>query len=105
MKTKKLRKKNKIDISSITSKYQVRKILEKDIPKVYDLCKSNLLYYEYLKDELTFESIKEDLKALPVGKTSKDKFYIGFFENKNLVAVMDFVLDYPKVKEIWIGFL
>lgn len=39
------------------------------------------------------------MTALPPQKSCDDKFYVGFFEDKSLVAIMDLILDYP-VKEI-----
>ena len=44
-----------------------------------------------------------DLKALPEGKSFEDKFYIGFFENDRLIAIMDFILSFPKEDTIFIG--
>lgn len=44
-----------------------------------------------------------DLKALPEGKSLEDKFYIGFFENDSLIAIMDFILSFPKEDTVFIG--
>ena len=44
-----------------------------------------------------------DLKALPEGKSLEDKFYIGFFENDRLIAIMDFILSFPEEDTIFIG--
>ena len=35
------------------------------------------------------------MKALPPKKSLKDKYYIGFFEVKELDAIMDLILYYP----------
>ena len=52
---------------------------------------------------MTGESILDDMKALPPGKSYDDKYYIGFFENDSLVAIMDLILDYPTKGIAFIG--
>lgn len=49
------------------------------------------------------QSIREDLHALPPGKTEMDKFYIGYFDQCNLVAVMDLILVFPDDETASIG--
>lgn len=93
-----------MDISSISKKYQVRKITEKNIPEVLELCLGNPLYYKHCPPMVTFESIEEDLKKLPPRKTLKDKYYIGFYEKEELLAVMDLILGYPNNQTMFIGF-
>ena len=93
-----------MDISCISKKYQVRKITEKNIPEVLELCLGNPLYYKHCPPMVTFESIVEDLKKLPPRKTLKDKYYIGFYEKEELLAVMDLILGYPNDQTIFIGF-
>ena len=43
------------------------------------------------------------MKALPPGKSYDDKYYIGFFENDSLVAIMDLILYYPTKGIAFIG--
>ncbi len=93
-----------IGINEISTSYNVRKINLENIDEVYDLCKKNVMYYEHLKEELYKEGIKEDMFALPPGKTIKDKYYIGFYENSELVAVMDLIKGYPNDETAYIGF-
>ncbi|MDE7324768.1 MAG: GNAT family N-acetyltransferase [Lachnospiraceae bacterium] len=47
--------------------------------------------------------MKEDMEALPPGRRREDKFYIGFFKEDKLAAIMDFILDYPQEKVVHIG--
>lgn len=49
------------------------------------------------------QSLLDDMKALPPKKSSKDKYYIGFFEVKELVAIMDLILYYPNEDTAFIG--
>lgn len=52
---------------------------------------------------MTKESIAGDLKALPPGKTSEDKYYIGFYDNNVLIAVMDLIKSFPDDETVLIG--
>ena len=40
----------------------------------------------------------------PPGIPQEKKYFIGFFENETLVAVMDLIDGYPKPKTAYIGF-
>ena len=52
------------------------------------LSESNPMFYEYCPPFVTRESILNDMKALPQGKTDAEKYYIGFFEGQKLIAIM-----------------
>lgn len=93
-----------MNISKFSEKYSVRRIQDEDIPKVYSLCKGNPVFYEYCPPEVTMEGIKEDMTVLPPGKSKEDKYYIGFWDGENLVAVMDLILKYPGEETVFIGF-
>lgn len=41
---------------------------------------------------------------MPPNKTYKDKYYIGFYNNDVLVAVMDLICKYPNDETAFIGF-
>ena len=92
----------KIDL--LSDIFGVRRLDANDIDIIYDLCRSNRIFYQYHPPFVTAESIEDDMRALPPGKDYKDKYYIGFFENKALVAVMDLILDYPERNIAFIGF-
>lgn len=91
-------------IELLSSKYKVKQIEEKDIQDVYLLCKSNPLYYQFCPPYVTIDSIKNDLTALPQGKTLDDKYYVGFYQDQILVAVMDIIDGYPHAETAFIGF-
>ena len=40
---------------------------------------------------------------MPLEKSMDDKYYVGFFEKSELVAIMDLILDYPKKDIAFIG--
>lgn len=93
-----------LDISLFSSKYQVRRLTPEDLPDIYSLCQENPFYFKYCQEELSLETILKDMRDLPPHKTYKDKYYIGFFENENLIAVMDFIDRYPENNCAFIGF-
>lgn len=80
-----------MNIYLLSNQYDVRKILDKNIPDVVNLCEGNPLYYKHCLAAVSTEQIKIDLMALPPNKTYKDKYYIGFYSNDTLVAVMDLI--------------
>ena len=53
---------------------------------------------------MTEDSVRADMAALPPHKTVEDKYYLGFFKNETLVAVMDLILGFPNEKTVFIGF-
>lgn len=92
-----------MNICEISSKYTVRKLTVEDINEIYDLSAGNPLFYEYCPPYVTKESILRDMHALPPQCTEDDKYYIGFFQEDNLIAVMDLISGYPKEDTVYIG--
>lgn len=93
-----------MDIKNFSQEYNVRKLEEKDIPVVYSLCTPNVTYYEYCPPFVTEDSIRKDMNALPPKKTKQDKYYVGYFKDNKLIAVMDFIDAYPEPTVAFIGF-
>lgn len=97
-----------LEISRFSLTYNIRKLNETDIPIIYDLCSHNPQYYEYCQknpEETELKKvIREDLTALPPGKTSADKYYVGFFDKEELIAVMDVIDGYHEKNMAFIGF-
>ncbi len=93
-----------LTIENLSEKYTVKRLGKNDISTVYNLCRQNTLYYEYCPPFVTPESIEADMTALPPGKTADDKFYIGYFDDDKLIAVMDLILGFPEADTVYIGF-
>ena len=93
-----------IDLSNICPPYTVRRLDNNDIQTVYDLCKGNTLYYRYCGKDITPDLIRDDLAVLPPNTTPEQKFYVGFFDDGELVAVMDLVCGYPTYETAFVGF-
>jgi len=93
----------KLLVNHLSSCYTVRLMTEEDIEDIYTVCKQNRIYYDYMKLEPTIETIKQDMTILPPGKTKEDKFFIGFFEKDQLIAIMDLITGYPNNNTAFIG--
>ena len=94
----------KLKVDNLSRKYAVKLLSDKDVAAVYNLCSKNTLYYDYCPPFVTPESIEADMAAIPPGKTANDKFYLGYYDNDNLIAVMDLILGYPDEETAYIGF-
>ena len=77
---------------------------EADIEMLVEICKQNTVFYEYTEARPTKENILDDMKATPPGIDMQDKYYFGFFDGRELVAIMDLIDGYPKAEIAYIGF-
>ena len=93
-----------MEIQLLSQTYKVSRLEENTIPSILKLCEGNPIYYRYAPPAASKESIKEEMAALPKGKEPKDKYYLGFWDNGELAAVMDLIVKYPDPKTAWIGF-
>ena len=82
-----------MEISSLSKFFVVRKLTINDVDTIYDMMSKNEIFYQYHPPFVTKESVVEDMEALPPNKSYDDKYYIGFFENDSLVAIMDLMLS------------
>lgn len=64
----------------------------------------NHLYYQYCPPYVTRKSIESDMRALPDNVDFKDKYYVGYFKNGKLIAILDLIDGYPKKDIVFIGF-
>ena len=93
-----------IDISKLSKRYSVRVLEESDVETLVEICKQNTVFYEYTEARPTKENILNDMKATPPGITMDDKYYFGFFYDRELIAIMDLIDGYPKAEIAYIGF-
>ena len=93
-----------MDIRNLSTKYDIRKLKEADADHVYEVMQGNPQYYLHCPPAVTHQSIIDDMRALPPRTTYEDKYYIGYFENGCLVAVMDLILNFPNKETAFIGF-
>ena len=92
-----------LDIDSLSTSHQVRRITPADISDVYTLCKSNQKYYKYLNAAPTVESLTEIISRVPDGVETTDKHFVGFYENDHLISVLELITGYPEKDDAFIG--
>lgn len=90
-------------IENLSSDYFVKQFTEEDIPEIYELAKKNETYYKYMKTKPTYENLKDVITSLPPNKTLEDKFFLGFYYNDQLIAILDLILKYPNENTAFIG--
>lgn len=94
----------KIEIKELSKQYDVRKLELDDVEMIYSFCKKNTQYYEYCGKDISTELIENDIQVGPPGIPMEQKYYVGFFDNGNLVAIMDLIDGYPDIEYVFIGF-
>ena len=92
------------DLAALSETYRVRRLGAEDIEEILALCRSNPQYYAYCGKETSAELIGQDMAVTPPGIPPEQKYYIGFFEDARLVAVMDLIDGYPEADCAFIGF-
>lgn len=92
-----------IQYKNFSNTYSVRKLDTSDLDVVYKLCLSNPLYYQKMHSEITLDSVRCDMTNFPQNKTVDDKYFLGYFKDQCLIAIMDLILDYPQNGTLWIG--
>ena len=92
-----------MQFEKLSQRYYVRRLNEADALEVYALYQSNPQYFEAMRDVPTLESARADLMALPPNKTYEDKYYLGFYDRDELIAVMDLILAFPNTETAFIG--
>ena len=93
-----------MDINKLSNIYNVKRINNDDILKIYNLCKDNKEYYNFFPPFVSIELIKKDMKLLPPNTSIEDKYYLGYYCNDKLIAVIDLILNYPNKNSVYIGF-
>lgn len=88
---------------NFSGRYDVRKLKKEDAGRIYELCRMNDLYYRFCPPLATMESIGDDMTALPPGKTMESKYYVGYYEEDRLIAVLDLIDGYPEKEIVFIG--
>ena len=88
---------------ALSSIYTVRRLDEKDAEAVFCLYQSNPQYFTAMDDVPTLSSAKADLIVLPPNKAIEDKYYVGFYDEAHLVAIMDLIRGFPNEQTAFIG--
>ena len=93
-----------IELSKISRTYDVRRLDDSDVDIILSLCQKNTQFYEFCEAEPTREQVLNDLHITPPGIGMADKYYIGFYKDETLIAIMDLIDGYPEAAIAFIGF-
>ena len=93
-----------IDISKLSSRYEVRALHDSDVDEVLAVCRENTLFYRYTDSRPEREHILRDMHTVPPDTELSQKHYIGFYSGKVLAAVMDIIDGFPEKDIAYIGF-
>lgn len=75
--------------------YQIKSISEEDIPDALSLYQENTPYCELTKTTPTEEILRDHLTSVPEGAASEDKFFVGYYQENQLIALLDLTVRYP----------
>lgn len=91
------------NIETLSADYEVQRITEEDISDVYNLCRSNVRYYRSIGQRPSKQRLTEVISELPDSAETSQKFFVGFYENDKLVALLDLITGYPDKDNAFIG--
>lgn len=94
----------RLDPARLSARCKVRSLTEEDLPALKALCLGNPLFYTHCPPPPSEESLRCDMAALPPRKTLTDKYYLGFFDGPELIAVLDLITGFPKPEIAFWGF-
>lgn len=84
--------------------FLVRRMDASDAGAILALCLENTQYYEYCGKQPSRALVLHDLAVTPPGIGPSSKYYVGFFDGEELIAVMDLIVGYPDGSACFIGF-
>ena len=93
-----------IEPSGLSARDAVRRLTESDAGAVLAICRENPQFYQYCQARPTREQVLSDMRITPPGIDASRKYFVGFYEGRTLVAVMDIVDGYPADDIAYIGF-
>ncbi|WMJ24150.1 GNAT family N-acetyltransferase [Paludicola sp. MB14-C6] len=84
--------------------FLVKQIQQQNYNEVLGLAQSNKKYYEYeLGRDVTYDDVVNGILECPPMIPKEQKFFIGLYQENQLIAIMDFLLGYPNESTVWIG--
>lgn len=92
-----------LELKRLSQKYLVKKLKEDDVSSIYELCSKNPIYYEYIKSVPTYENIKDSLTELPPSVSLDKKYFVGYYKEGQLIALLDIIAGYPNEQTVYIG--
>ena len=93
-----------LDIQSLGTSYDVRRLTEADISDVVTLARTNRKFYRALGIRPSRSRLTEIITNVPTGAEGASTYFVGFYDDEDdLVAVMDLICGYPESDDAFIG--
>ena len=93
-----------LNIDTLGTAYNVRRLSEANITEVFLLAKSNRKFYRTLGIRPSRARLTEIISDVPEGADATSKHFVGFYDNDfGLVAVLDLICGYPESDDAFIG--
>ena len=93
-----------LDIQTLGSAYDVKRLTEADITDIFQLAKTNGRFYRSLGIRPSRSRLTEIISDVPDGAQPADKYFVGFYDDEEgLVAVLDLICGYPEPDDAFIG--
>ena len=92
-----------LDIRALGIGYDVRRLTEADVSDVFALAKGNRRFYRAIGVRPSRARLTEVISDVPEGAGPNDKYIVGFYDEGDLVAVLDLITGYPQASEAFIG--
>lgn len=84
--------------------YSLQVISESNLGEVHAMLQTNTYFYEMTQGHgVTIEECREDITALPPGKSLESKTFFAIYENGKCIAVIDFIEGYPDETTGYLG--
>lgn len=92
------------DLKKALPEYTIVNISENEYQDLFELQQTNPYYFMTEQDHpITLEESIAGVKDLPPNTTYEQKYYIGFYREHKLEAIMDYIEGFPNPGIVWIG--
>ena len=92
-----------VNIQTLSTDFDARRITEADIADVYRLYRANSRYYRSLDKRPSKQRLTEVISETPEGAEPSQKYFVGFYDGDDLLAVLDLITGYPARGDAFIG--
>ncbi len=98
------RRQEGLDITALSSQFEVRRIKEPGISSVYHLYRGNRKYYRKEQVAFALRGLTDVITDLPDFEEGDKQYFLGFYDEKDeLTAVLDLITGYPDDQSAFIG--
>lgn len=92
-----------INIETFSSDFETKRIKEADIADVYNLYRSNVKYYRSNNERPSKKALTKVISEIPEGADISQKYFLGFYDKDDIVAILDLITGYPNKDDAFIG--